>query len=61
VQRTGNKTSHDSNDGKISSDVGRERFHFTVQARRRGREEAVLKERDSTAKTSTDMDGEIKF
>jgi len=42
VQRTGSGTSHDSDDGKIGSNAGRERSHFTVQARRRGREEAVL-------------------
>jgi hypothetical protein len=49
VQRTGSGTSQDSDDdktgcdaGKIGSDAGRERSHFTVQARRHGREEAVL-------------------
>ena len=39
---------------------GRQRSHFAVQARRRGREEEVLSRKSiSTAKTSTGMDGEI--
>ena len=40
---------------------GRRRSHFAVQARLRGREEEVLSRKGiSTAKTSTDIDGEIR-
>jgi hypothetical protein len=46
---------------KASLYGGRQRPHFAVQARRRGRDEEVLSRKGiQTAKTSTDMDGKIR-
>jgi hypothetical protein len=39
--------SYDSDDGKIGSDADRKRFYFTMQARRRGCEEAVLSRKET--------------